>query len=200
MKKYSNCLKKIKAREVIIISYQDMFYKKMPKEKQFISLCSIQDGENCEIDQLLKSGLIKKQQYFGIDYNSDVIEFNKNKLPECNWLCGHMQYVMRKELNPGIVNIDTLYMPEKAINLAADILKLLNRRQIYEVMVVINMILKNRHHRCERNAISKAINSNNRFLRYFTEGEWQTNNDIYMYNGTGSKSKSIMGTIILYKI
>lgn len=199
MKLYSNDTKKTKSREIIINTYRELFYHTMPKNKSFISLCSPQIGENCETDQLFKSGLITQKQYFGIDYDSTTININKNKLPNCNWFCGHIQYIFKRPFNPGIVNLDTLYMPEKAINLTTEILKILNRRQINEVMIAINIILKNRHQCCRHDEIQKTINSNERFCRYIHENNWQTNNNIYMYNGTGNKSKSILGTIILYK-
>jgi hypothetical protein len=62
---------KIKSREYIIKSYREITgLDCMPKDKQYWTFCREQpNSDGAEIVQLVKSGLIQKSQFYGIDYD-----------------------------------------------------------------------------------------------------------------------------------
>jgi len=207
-KLYKSCPKKLQARQLTIIEpYRQLFHQRLPTNKQYWSLCSQQVNDNgsllpdSELDQLLKSNLISQNQFHGVDREQHVIDLNQKYLPNCHWYNNDLYRAMCiKNLNPGIINIDTIEMPATGIILVAKIMDLLNHANIHEVLLTANFVLQTRHHKIQTDAINKAINSNMKFLQCFVAGNWQiTSSKDYKYPGTGN-SKTIMGSIILHRL
>lgn len=120
---------KIKAREQIVLAYRDLTGNyKIPEDKNYWTLCNEQpDIEGSEINQLAKIGLIKKSQFYGVDYdiqNSGIIERNRKTHPEAHWFKGEWLRVLDDNydrFNPALIYFDytfTVVSPKTYRNLA----------------------------------------------------------------------------------
>lgn len=105
---------KIHARAELIFVYQNITgLNSIPSNKGFWSLCNKQpDTHGSEINQLTESGLIQKEQYFGVDNDvkdEGIIEFNQSQHPESNWFKGDWLDVIEENyelFNPAFVYFD----------------------------------------------------------------------------------------------
>lgn len=105
---------KIEARRQIISIYRYLTgQQSIPKEKGYWTLCNEQSHkEGAEIVQLVNSGLIQKNQFFGIDFdalNQGIIENNQKRHPEANWFKGDWLEVIEENyeiFNPGLIYFD----------------------------------------------------------------------------------------------
>ena len=84
---------KFNAREQVIKVYRDIKGEhSIPLDRGYWTLCNKQPNvEGAEIVQLVKSGLIQKNQFFGVDYDlkrEGIIESNRLAHPEANWFKG----------------------------------------------------------------------------------------------------------------
>lgn len=89
--KYWTSQTKIKARLENVRSYRRLTDNhSIPKGKTYWTLCSLQppNEEGCELNQLVKEGLITREQFFGVDFKKDVIKKNKKWHLNSTWYCG----------------------------------------------------------------------------------------------------------------
>ena len=119
-KKYISSKKIVARKETIINQYKEIFnLPSLPKDKQYWTLCasnSTNSGEilpGGELHQMLHFGLIKSEQFFGVDIVNLIIEKNKIVIPNANWFNGDLYEIMVKEnkygrFSPGIINCDIL--------------------------------------------------------------------------------------------
>lgn len=103
---------KIKAREENASVYRRLTgNQSIPANRGYWTLCNHQppDQSGTEIVQLQNIGLISKDQFFGVDWDEDIIAQNKEWHPEANWYCGDWVKVIREQddFNPALVYLDT---------------------------------------------------------------------------------------------
>ena len=111
MKNYA-CPKKIEARhQTVIGAYQAIFLAKLPKCKQYWTLCARQvdaDGllNGSELQQILEARLITERQFHGVDKDERIIELNRKHLPKAHWYCDNLYTVLSNAspFDPAIVN------------------------------------------------------------------------------------------------
>lgn len=201
------CSKKYRAREETIIEpYRKYFGYSLPTEKQYWTMCgdcSNDQGtlrEGSEPDQLLKSGLIQPQQFHGVEINDAFYSHNKQITnPPLNWYHNDFYQTMvesinRNQFNPGIINADLILMPEKGIPYFSRIMYLLTHNAT-SVMLVGNLILRNRGMEVHWNNIVSRLEKNSLFQVSVNTGKWKFDDKVYVYNGSG-QNKTVLGTII----
>lgn len=112
--KYHEKPEKIKAREQIIGCYRKLTgLNSIPQDCGYWTFCARQENvEGAEIVQLVNSGLILKNQFYGIDYdlkNEGIIEYNRQQHPEANWFKGDWLEIIEENyelFNPAIIYFD----------------------------------------------------------------------------------------------
>lgn len=207
---YGACPKKLEARfQTIVRTYREHYHKdSIPKRSEYWTICgrcSYEIGkieENCEPDQLIKYGLIKEHQFFGVEIDPTIYEFNKAANQKMNWLYGdfYEQMVLNSNyfpFRPAIVNSDMLLMPKCGVEYFSKIMHFLTTTA-KEVMLVGNFILKTRQHVSTVEDIVKGLEKEPCFQDSMNTGLWTMHDKIYLYNGTGNK-RSKMGTVVFFK-
>ncbi len=206
-KTYNGCPKKLEARyETIIKNYRKYFGFKLPKDKQYLTMCATHADENqnilegTELDQILEENLIDKNQFYGIDIDENIIINNQKAIPEGNWHHGDFYQTLtnlnlKGKLNPGIVNCDYLKMPKDGVSYLARALAFLS--DFDNVMFVGNLILRTRHHYCSEQKMIEYLDECSQF-HYALESGWRLVDETYTYNGTG-KNCTWLGSIVLVK-
>jgi len=207
---YEACPKKLEARQQTIINvHRKLFGNSIPKDKQYWSICGRCSYENgklvnlCEPDQLIKAKLIRPQQFYGVEIEPTIYQFNKNSNRDINWLLGDfydtmVEYSNHNKFNPAIINCDMLLMPKCGVEYLSRILHFITSLKIKNVMIVCNMIMKTRQHVAKAEDIISGLEKESCFQASMNECDWKIYNQFYWYNGTG-KTRTKMGTIILFK-
>jgi len=106
---------KIEARKLMIDVYRRHSGRSaISVDRQFWSLCSTQSGRpTSEINQLVRLGLITKDQYYGVDWDNRKISANEKKHPDAHWFSSDWDRVIKREhkvFNPGIIFLDLTSM------------------------------------------------------------------------------------------
>jgi len=142
------------ARSITIIDqYRKVFGQDLPLNQLYVAMC----GDNCtldglrsdnvEISQLINSGLITEQQFVGIDNNHQIITRNKQAYPNALWIPGDYVRTILSDLNllqnGGMFNTDTTSEPPRAVQMTADIMFSLNKLNRTNVLIIVNMVVKN---------------------------------------------------------
>lgn len=216
---FAVCPKKVDARKTTIIEpYRQHFGDALSVDKQYWTMCASQvdDGgkfsTDSELGQMLGSGLITKDQFYGVDIKSDVIDANKTAMPDCNWITGDFGKSMRRaykagNFNPGIVNADFVVMSAKASYIIADIISFLTYIEASDVLLVANIMANNPYGSGKIpedfvpnfEDISNSYLSNSEFSRNFKAGGWTIHPELFYYWGTGERSKTVMCTYCFIK-
>lgn len=216
------CPKKYHAREQSIIGiYREYFSYNIPKNNQYWTMCGphakngvFQSGS--ELGQLTKSGIISEDQFYGVDIQKEIIDQNNAAKPKANWIHGDFQevisnYIENKNFSPAIVNADFISMKEYGVQETSEIMELLEENDSRNVMLISNIMFNNPHQhgvfdKEDEKEISKAIDSvvsefeNRKFFRsVWSTGNWDTHPECFVYNGTGKKSRTVMGTFIFFR-
>lgn len=207
---YGACPKKLEARfQTIIKSYRDHYkIQSIPKNTQYWSICgrcSYEMGkmeENCEPDQLIKSKLIQPNQFYGIEINPDIYQFNMASNNKIHWFLGDfydqmVEYSNHNNFNPSIVNADMLLMPKYGAEYFSRIMHFLTT-STKKVMLVGNFIAEHRHFRFGIKDIVSGLQKESCFQFSMYNGDWKFNSEYYWYNGTG-KTTTKMLTLIIHK-
>lgn len=196
---------KLQARvDTIIDEYRRLFHTTLPTNQQYWTMCSqcaTEDGQpqvGSEYDQIIKSGLIQPSQWHGVDINPDIIALNKKAYPEAHWYSNDFYRGMAssKKFRPGIVNIDTMYMAEKAAPFVAEILDLCSKVP-GELMVVCNVVTQFSHIETRKSSIEDFMNLLKQEPMYresWKRCEWKHDQKMYVY-----KRHSEMSSVIFYK-
>lgn len=93
----------------------------IPINKQYVTLCNLQSAnEFSEINQLVRTGLIKKSQFIGIDNNKELINENKKLHPEATWIFGDYLEVienlyLQNKFNPAYIYLDSTSLAEHSV-------------------------------------------------------------------------------------
>lgn len=203
-----DCPKKSNARlNTIIEPYNKFFGAKMPKEKQYWTVCgqhTLEDGtfnNNSELGQILQHGLITKDQFHGVDLNKDIIEANINVSPESHWYCGDFYNEIQNEtFNPHIVNLDLIGMPKTQANYINDVFQFLTSFD-GEMLLIINLVVEYQRFVDRNTTINELIDIlNNKMSFRKSISKWTLPDYKYFeYDGTGAKSRSKMASLVLVK-
>lgn len=217
--KFYGCPVKKQARQDTIINiYRELFHNSLPKDKQYWTMCSMQTDdkanfqEGSELGQMLSSGLLKEEQFYGVDIVEPYIINNRKAKPNAHWFCKDFLTQMKiahKEgwYNPAIIFADLLHMKSRASLVASEILLFLESRNIKDVMLVTNIMLTNPHARIqikESEAIEEANSIVGEFYQWkefrmaWREGVWKDYPEYYLYKGTGTRSATRLATFIFY--
>lgn len=204
MPNYHKSEKKELAREDTIINmYRKLLGRKsLPKNKEYWTLCADCTQGNNEFSQVIKYRLIEPNQFCGVDSSQKIIKGNKKEHPESKWFAGDLYNVLGEnvDFNPGIVNYDSMVMPMLALPYFTNILNLLNRRNIRNVLAICNMAISIRSgsKRTSWEEVHDMLTGNAEFSRIIQEGTWKIHDHIYEYEGS-NKRQTIMGTFFVYR-
>lgn len=211
----ASCIRKAKARRDTIINiYRELFSNKLPHQKQYWTLagpCYDKDGyigTNSEIRQLSESGLISAGQYHGIDNSEEIIKKNMKASPVSNFYYG--DFVAQLQIaaesgnfNPGIIHADYTRLKETVVTDTSNIVYLVEKTKISEVMIVMNFPWNNPYAGSFKGKITpqdaiKLLQENQRF-NISWNNSWSIYPKCYTYAGTGKNSKTTMTTFVLFK-
>jgi len=217
-KPYCRCQKKANARrDTIIDIYRERFSKALPVEKQYWTLAGpcYDDkgrlGTSSEIWQLTASGLIFARQYHGIDNSEEIIDKNKQAAPGANFYHGDFVRKLKEQssvpgFNPGIIHADYTRLKETSVVDTSNIVYLIERSNISNVMIVMNFPWNNPYGKkfVEEDTpitpedVIELFQSNQRFNASWNK-RWSIYPKFYSYDGTGERSKTKMVTFILIR-
>ena len=216
---YTGCNKKLAAREETIFNtYRKLFQTNcLPSNKQFVSLCGlccdVDKGniilKDSELDHILREKfVINPSQYHGIDSNTDTILANEKIVDfvdaedKPSWYNQYFSLALNQisresTFNPGVINFDSIVMPEKGMTNIKQIVK--QTRNIKNVLLVCNLVTKSRDRVCTPEELFELIHSSG-LKQLFNETNWILVDDVvYSYQGTGKRSKTTMTTFVAYK-
>lgn len=215
-KTYVHCPRKHAARETTIIElYQNLRGPSIPEDKQYWSMCAQcanKDGiiEGSELDQIVKAGLIKPEQFHGVDTSKEIYD-NNSLYPVSHWYKKDFLLEMKLaqeagRFNPEIVNADLLNMPEIAAKKAGQILGFLSDFDHTDAIVVLNVVLKSHNRYSNVESLQQELCKDQFFRIVWSKGGWKiADNHVYIYHGTqpnkpfdsdAKNPKTIMCTII----
>jgi hypothetical protein len=213
---FTSCPKKHHAREETIISmYRKNFSHSIPEGRQYWSMCGphTKDGvfqEGSELGQLLQYELITAKQFYGVDIEKEIIEQNEKAKPEANWIhddfLHSMKFAYKKGMFfPSVVNADFISLKERGTAITSQIMSFLEDIRCSDVLLVSNIMLTNPHSiggakMIDVKMIGDAIISDfekwKAFQYAWGTGNWDIHPEFYVYNGTGKKSRTVMGTFV----
>jgi hypothetical protein len=102
---------KIRARNEIVFQYRALTGNlAIPADKEYWTLCHHQyKHQRSEINQMCAWGLIKPEQFHGVDFNHYKIKRNRERHPTAHWHEGDWLDIIHTEKNfrPAIVYLDT---------------------------------------------------------------------------------------------
>jgi hypothetical protein len=153
-----------------------------------------------ELNQMVESDLIDYDQFHGVDIVPEIIEGNKQAIPESHWHCGDFYKMLvaarnNGAFNPAIVNCDHLKMPYEGAEYLAKVMAFLS--DIDDVMFVGNLILRARMMFSSGEEMLATLLECQQFKYAYDQG-WQFDNNIYIYNGTG-KNMTVLGSVVFYR-
>jgi hypothetical protein len=72
------------------------------------------------------AGLLTKDQFHGVDFNSELIEANRIDHPEAHWHCGEwIDVISEEDFQPALIYLDTMNESGRlSLNLCASTMKL----------------------------------------------------------------------------
>ena len=203
--------KKLKARDETILSFYRKTFKRqsLPANKQYWTICgqcSSGDGNpilGCEYDHVVSSKFSKPSQFHGVEIVPEIHTANLTvKGP--HWHQGDFYKAMVAQdnlgdFNPAIVNADLLMMPENGAEYLSRIMAFLTSLNVNGVMVVGNVILRQRQHRFKNDDTVRFLFESAQFKYAMSAGKWVVHPMGYTYNGTGN-NRTIMGTVVLLNL
>lgn len=203
------CPKKRLAREETVVSFYRQAFKRKSIEQQYWTMCGqCADGgihpiPGCEYDHVTSSRLVKDWQFNGVEIVPEIHHANNRIKGDAHWYLGDFYETMVAEDNlgrfhPSIINADLLMMPENGAAYLSKILAFLTSINTRRVMVVANVILRQRQHKFSNDDMVKFLSQNAQFNYAIEVGKWKMFPEGYVYNGTGNK-RSVMGTIIFVR-
>ncbi len=212
----AKCPRKANARDNTIIKlYRKFFQYSLPSDKEYWTLAGpCYDGETSEPFQVRDAGLITLSQYHGIDNSKDIIRKNQQAIPDANFHYGDFVEEMliaesEKRFSPGIINADYTNMVKYAVSNTGEILHLLHRASIKDIMLLVNYPINNSRQGVPDYDIESLENianehlfkfkSNQKFKNYFNAGGWKTFLNPYFYHGTGDNSRTVMMSMAFYR-
>jgi len=204
--------KKVESRiQTIILPGRRLYGKSIPKDKQYWTLCGqhwkkdetgkITKAEG-EFGQIIKSKLITKDQFYGVDRDENTIKLNKQFYPNVNWYCGDFKGTMSNAsiegtFNPAIINFDSTTGIEWGISYLKPLLMFIDYNVNDKLLLLVNLLFKNPYRKDKEHEGTEMIERLKK--RYLFPDHWSVSKRYYRYLGTGDRSHSIMGTIAFVK-
>ena len=199
---YSKLEWKIKAREENVKLYRELTGNhSIPRHKGYWTLCHVQSLEgNSEINQICNSGLIVKEQFFGVDQDDDLnhpnlIDQNKIWHPEANWYKGEWTDVIQHHdnFNPALIYLDTTNLARyrQAAMLVAPTMHLCE----INTLLLANVMLNNPRSKEQYNP-SEFLRNLERHVSPFELEKWKSTIKNFIYSSSGLTT---MITYVLYK-
>jgi hypothetical protein len=205
------CPKKLKARQETILDFYRKAFKResVPTGKQYWTICgqcSVGNGkpiQGCEYDQVTSFKFAKPCQFHGVEIVPEIHNANTT-IKGTHWHLGDFYQEMVSQDNlgtfdPAIVNADLLMMPENGSGYLSRIVAFLTAINISGVMVVSNVILRQRQHRFTNDDTIRFLSEDPQFKYALDIGKWKIYPLGYVYNGTGN-NKTIMGTVVIFNV
>lgn len=199
---------KVKSREeAIIISYHNHIGRtSIPDDKQYWTMCGAyynkKQNLHGELGQLLDAGLIKSEQFYGVDREHQIIHHNKKIHPTINWIYGDFREVMgdfalNNNFNPAIINYDGVMQPEFGSQYLKSIMRFIDNNVKHELLLVANFVLKSPY----RSTVKfKPIDVLVKLSKiYLFPDHWKLNPTTYVYDGTGKRSHTKMCIFVFTK-
>lgn len=196
--------KKQSARQATVINvYRQYFGEKVSDGKQYWTLsgqCADEQGDivsGCELDHVIRAGLIVPEQFHGVDRLKYVYEFNQ-RVQGPNWYRDDLFLALKRSdnngtFNPAVLNYDSLCMPRRGIPYFGKLLNFLAERDVHNVLAVGNLILRNPNDgRCQFNDeefVGYFLRS--RLMKQVFRGGWQLHLDAYKYHNQETWMRSI---------
>ena len=191
--------KKIDSREQgIILSYHESFGRdSIPEDKQYWTMCGAYFNETTkeklhgELGQLTDVGLIKPEQFHGVDCEEVTIKDNLEAYPDINWHHGDFKEVMgqaayENRFDPAIINYDGVMQPEFGAKYLKSIMKFVDHNVKGELMLVANFMVNNPHSKQrleeayiinEAKSIADEFEQSNDFKFVWSDPSWNVLND-----------------------
>lgn len=205
---------KVRARfSTIANPYRKAFGSSLPVGEQYWTMCgklANNDGtENklSEYNQMVRRGLITKDQFYGVEREEEIHLYNKTIHPDLNLYHADFYEQMvsaaaQNNFNPAIVNADLVHLPDRAAQYFCKILALLSSLPKNRILLVCNLILDNpRASKASRKGDTDRFLKNlNKEHRWNTHKHlWSVNTLCYNYDGNGKRSNSNMCTYLFFK-
>lgn len=215
MKLYGLCPRKFKARDKTIVqAWRNLTgLTSIPAGRQYWTLCgpmAAPEGglqEGCELRHVLDAGLLRTaDQFHGVERDAGTHASNQKVTQglevQPNLHLGEIHEVLRDahaagNFRPAIVNLDTLFMPEKAARLLGEVLYVVNHVP-GPVMVVLNTILHGRYLKFTMSDLVKAVERDSFCAHQLSYG-WLESEEGFTYMGTGGGRGVKMGTVIYFQ-
>jgi hypothetical protein len=200
-----NDKRKIKAREdTTIHAIHQVYGKAIPKGTQYWTLCGLSEGEGTELDQITKTGVVKPEQFYGVEVSPIVYERNRRIKTRAHLLHGDFLQVMHGynnegKFNPAVVNYDSTSMTKGAARTLAGIFQLLSNKSFAPIILIANVVLTHRNHVESFEEFIEHLNSHNAFTMNNDPKVWSVDLNYYHYGGTGRKGCTSMGTLLWLK-
>ena len=211
MKTWTCQNKQLARLKTIIEPYIELFnIQFLPKDKQYwctSGLSATKDGiiQNCELHQMLESGLIQPEQFYGVDQEEKYIQENRKYLPNINWYHNDFLEQIESEeynFNPGIIDVDIIHLKEKGTVYLGRLLSFLTEIDAKNVLVVSNMMLCNPNKGKEiddGDEIIKSLCKVNSFRLAWSSGEWCMYDKRFEYVGKKFGIRTILASYMFYK-
>lgn len=169
----------------------------LPPDKQYWSMCGLNDRPGCEVDQIINSGLIEPRQWHGVELDNTTHSVNVKTYPELNWYCGDFYWTMANAdaFNPGIINADLIQTPDTGAEYVARIMSFVD---VPEVMLAANFVLRDRFIELKTGdyAIKKLCECQQ--FRVAMRRGWEYGGKCYTYPGTG-RVRTVMGCLVFFR-
>ena len=190
MKTWS-CPKKQAARTATILANG-------PVANQYWSMAGLSTTPGCEVDQILKAGFIRREQFHGVEIIRDIHDANVAACPNLAWHHGDFFQVMHEYdgFNPSLVNADLLQTVDTAADYIARILHLLGA---FNAVLIANFIMEHRGYRSTPDYVLKRLAQCQQF-RYAMNNGWSHRDRCYLYPGTGNRSRTVMGSFVFRRL
>lgn len=183
---YSQLDPKFAARKENISLYRKLTGNhSIPVNKQYWTLCNYQPIEDgSEIEQLVNAGLLKREQFYGVDRNEEIIRQNKIWHDDANWFAGEWLDVIKEceSFNPSLVYLDTCSFADHHV--ACDMTSRTMRLCPPETVLFVNVMGNDPRSKRQFDP-QKLIDNIRKTLTPTERSRWKPNIKNYIYSATG---------------
>lgn len=196
MKIWSKCPKKLEARlQTIIDQYRKHFSYCV--SGQYWSMAGRCDGPGCEYDQIVSEGLVRPDQFHGVDHAPEVIKGNREDYPETNWHYDDFYWAMVKaqaagDFRPSIVNADLIQTVDTGADYIGKIMAIASSAQLLVANFIVG--IRGRYKQRGSDYVMDKLLGVPSFRAAF-RGGWEYGGECYVYPGTG-KSRTTMASFV----
>jgi hypothetical protein len=168
----------------------------IPADRGYWTLCNLQPASlDSEIEQMVASGLITKEQFHGIDKDKEIIIHNRATHPKAHWHHGDWTQIVLNSsaFNPSLVYLDTTSFADNHIGM--NMVSATMMRCPAGTVMLANLMLNDprSHRQFDENQILRNIE---RQVPSLELELWRHDIESYRYSATG---KTFMITYVLYK-